>query len=605
MHLTKRKKVILAWMIPASALVVAGVITVPIIMKLDNDKNQIMNSAQDLDISNYWIDYELYSDFDELKVAVKDLNPSNYSVDFFFKNCKKDSEFLNTYFSFENYGLEKVEGQPYWKNPDGVIYQILDISSSLKPNESDEYVFSLTIEKSYGSFSKKYITEVNIPSSDFSSKEDSVKNFVARAAKNLNSIYNSWGMRFIVNPDKGIGEISQIKNPTDLQLQKNSSEINLSQNNENGSYKITSDDYKYLDSSEDIYNNQSISFIPPINDQGSKLILSVDEAFKFTAKNVFDTSTPLFTFLKSQYESGHLLYLPELTPTEASGLEEGSEDYINRQIQKLIFDANSDIPSSRDEFSNDIPSSTLTATIVKVYLSPKSSESSEDVYTYIVTWTNIMSASTSLIESAPELGMKVLYKDGQELVWNELEANKELITTIKEPSNNLIYEVESVSFDEDDTYKTKAKVTVKISHPELTQSRTYETTITTGFKSKAYAELDDQIKQLVGSGDSINVRNIAPTITTSSSRKDILNVVNDRSGNYSKLVALLTITPPSGLSNVKYTIDSTQVDGSKVQLMLKISSENDSSRYWTIGDVEQLIPVTFDLPAAALVSLET
>lgn len=569
--MNKKKKLFLTWTIPTAVIITAGVITVPVLLVRDNKQNSTMNSSVDYQV-NYWVNYGNQTP-EIIKESIKLFNPSKFTAKYFYENCLEDNNFLNTYFSFENKGLTFNENNFSWISKEGVEYKIKSIKSDNINSENVEaYNFSLVIQKTYEGKQRQYETNVKISKSTFSSESEATNNFVSMSANRLNEYFESWDLRFIAN--ENISEISEIKSPSDLTLQRKNYDFSI--NKKNDIYYIKSKDFKF--------DNKEINFSPVAVQES--IVLSSNQAYDFTAKDTFNESNILFTFLKNEYSNNHLLYLPELTTEEANGLLPDTDGYINKQIQKLIFNPTSENSiTTTDDFGNKVPSNVLSAIVTKVALT-------ESVYTYIVTWTKVLSTSLSIIESAPELKMEVLPKDGVLLNWDQLNSNKDLIQPIIEPSSNLIYTIKNVSFASDDEFKTKAIVRVEISHPDQIETKEYETDITTGFRSKAYLEMETQINSLISSG-----KTISPTITTKATINEINEAVNVPTNNYSKLASMITINPPSGLSNVKYTIKTAWIDGNQLKLTLYISSINDVNNYWTLNGNYYVIEASMNLPS--------
>lgn len=570
--MNKKKKLFLTWTIPAAIIIVAGAVTTPILLTRDHKQNITMNSSVDYQV-NYWVNYGNQTP-ETIKESVASFNPSQFTAQYFYQNCLEDNNFLNTYFSFEGKTLTFNEENFSWISKDGVEYKIKSVKSdNINEENVEQYNFSLVVQKTYGGKQRQYETTVKIPKEDFATEPIAINNFVSMSAKKLNEYFLSWDLRFIAR--EGIEEISQIKLPSDLTLQRKNYDFSIKNKN----------DVFYVNSKEFKFDNKEINFSPvAIKDL---IVISSDQAYSFTAKDTFNKSNMIFSFIKNEYKNNHLLYLPKLTQEEATGLQPGSEGYVDKQIQKLIFDpTNENSITTTDNFGNKVPSSSLTAIVAKVALT-------ESTYTYIVTWTKVLSSTVSIIETAPELSVKILPKDGIILNWDQLNNNKDLIQPTTEPANGLIYTIKNVSFASKDQHKTKAIIKVEISHPDKIETKEYETTVLTGFRSKAYLEMDTQINSLISSGQSLS-----PSIATTATIKEINDAVNFPSDNYSKLESLLTITPASGLSNVKYTIKTAWIDGNQLKLTFYISSTNDLNNYWSLNGNYYVIVSSMNLPTA-------
>ena len=576
MHLSKKTKTILAWTIPSAVLIAGATISVPFVVINENNKYDTLNKAQDFTP----LSFNQISSDENLNNSV---NPSNYDIKYFVYKICLSNELINNVFSFAKEGLVNI-GNGWKDTSNDVVYRIVNVN--ILENEEgfvvqdNNYVFTLEIKKEYKNSSRTYTKEITIPTSSFASVENSKKNFVTNASKSLNSLLMSQDIKFFVE-DAEIQSIDRIDNSNDLNIKTSGSlatSFRKIDANNQVKYLSNNSEFEYL-------LGDKVSFSTPINENGTKLVINSEDAYKFNSNGEFDTTTQLFTFLKSQQAAGHLTYLPELSKEETRTLSKA--DQIDKQIQKLIFDPENTTYVVKD--GKKIPPANYQAVVTKVELG-------EDAYTYLVAWSNIFTVSGSIVDNASELELKVNpHPDGTQLTWEELQqpANFSYISTIQKPQNNLIYKIKEVSFN--DTYKTNAIVKVEISSealgPQIT--KTYETQISTGFKSEAYVSLEKQINQKLSSASDLSP--LKPTVTKKDGVTD-----QDLYNNVYNLKALsenLNIEPPQGLDQALYTITNTRLnDNNQITIWFKISSVNDPERYWTYNSsVAQEIIVVIDL----------
>ncbi len=563
MHLSKKSKLILAWSVPTAIAVVTLAIATPIIVVDQNNKNKVFNNSKNfipIPFNEFLSDSEIEPSF----------NPSNYSVNYFLYGIASNEEHVQKVFSFEKDGLFFENG--FWKSSDNVVYTIRKVTSNLV-EVNGQYNFNVYILKSFEGATKEYISNISIPSNAFATDEQSMQNFITNNAEEINNLFLTQINRFISNKKT----IDEIKSSQDLDIQSSDSNSIFVKDSKTNNFKANVNEFKYS------LGNKPILLSVPIEQDGTKLILDAEEAYKINSDGTFDTSSSLYTFLKNQHDQGHLTYLPSLSDEESKGLSDDQK--IQKQIEKLIFDPSIAQFYVEQSYGNKIvrvPNSNYQAIVTKIELGSS--------YTYIVTWSNLFAVTSSIIDSAPELMMKVLQKDNELLTWNQLEqkSNFKYIQPKENPQNGLIYNVTNVSFK--DEYKTIADVTVEVTHSDLPAIKQYSTTISSGFKSKAYADLEVQINNLLGQNNDITAIKPFVSISSNSSANDVYNSIY----NYSELKSKLLITPPLGISNIEYTIVSTYLENSTLYIRMYLSSVNDVSNYWTKNGSIQYVEVSLN-----------
>lgn len=579
--MTKKKKLILAWAILGAAIIAAAAIVSPIIISKENQKFKIINGAPNINPKPF---YQFTPEY----AGNITFNPSNYDVRFFVYNIGQ-SDYLNEVFEFE--GLIAVKNDQditiEWKDKDNVVYKINKIEcTNIDADNPTNYNFILFISKTYNDKTINYEKNISISSDKFASTENSKANFVTSSSKELFEIFSSQYLSFVLNPDyaSNITSVSQIDSPDKINLvSSNSSNISFVKSGNN--YILKSSAFTYLDDQIVISN--------PIS-SGSG-VWEVNDIFDTSTGLMKDDDNPLYSFLNEQYNNGHLTFLPELTDEEING--KNDEEQLKLKIQKLIYDSsNSDIPYSFVN-GNKIPLATYQAVLVKVEL-----QNNPDSYTYLISWSKLFVTSASLVLGAPEIKMQVVYNTNNEmLTWNQLQnqQNWKFIVPVEQPQNNLVYTIKSVQITGDS--KNEAIVTVEISHPDVTTRKTYTTTITSGFKSQAYEEMESQINNLIGNNGtstSFNLNAIAPESITIKSNNNVNQVINNIN-NFNSLMDYLDVSSPTGLTNVKYTIVDARLnntDGTnQFTFTFKISPESDPENYWKLGNVVQTVSKTVTL----------
>ncbi len=595
MYLSKRKKTVLAWAIPTAIVVTAAVVVTPIIVFNENNKWDVLTSAPEMEVlpfnelSNYSSDDN--NDNSETTyvnpLARASLNPSNFDINYFVYKICSNPKTLNEAFGFLD--LEKNSETGFYETYSNLVYKVASANIQMDENNKflvidNSYVFDVQVEISYKGKSRTYSQQnISIPVSAFSDDATSRDSFLIQSAQEINNLLSGQSLTFALANDS-ISSIGQITDPSDLKINASTNSALAQSFVKKGTgadtyYQSTDSSLIYLPGNSD---QNIIELTTPISDGSTRLVLESSQAYSFNDDSTFDTSSDLFTFLKSAYQSNNLVYLPELTAEESSDLSDDQK--IDRQIQKLIFDSNSQVPSELDANGNKVPSSSYQAIVVKVQFG--------DSFTYLVSWSNIFTLDEQqIVDSAPELPMKILASQSGALSWEQITKpeNYGFIVTSGQANANLTYKATNVKFDSSDTYKTTAIVTVTVSslaNPSI--SKTYETKITTGFNSAAYITLDSQIQSLIGTSQDLS--SIAPKVKVKTTNEEVYKNLYD----YQNLEQQLTIEAPEGLSNVKYTIASARMDGNTMILAFKISSSNDTNNYWTLNNQVQTVSVALE-----------
>ncbi|MBR2055497.1 MAG: hypothetical protein IJ970_00380, partial [Mycoplasmataceae bacterium] len=260
-------------------------------------------------------------------------------------------------------------------------------------------------------------------------------------------------------------------------------------------------------------------------------------------------------------------------------------------IKNLIF--NPDIYSYHlDTWGNKVPNHNFQSIVLKLELNNE--------YVYLVVWSNLLRITSSLIESAPEIEPKLL-KDskGNTLLYSDLINEKSYIFNngIKsninfkidlDQNNVLQYDVINVEFANEDIWKKNAIVTIQISHPSISTKKQYQLVLNSGFKSLAYFQLENQIKQLT------NLNDLSKIDLIIEKKEQSNQVIKDNISELDVLETLLNIK--SKLTNAKYKIDWAQINnGNVLNLGIKISSINDLENYWTYNGVVQIFEASLKL----------
>lgn len=592
--MTKKSKLILGWSIPTITLVVAAGATLPTIIFLDSEKREILNSSTNTQPSSFIA-------FTEAEQKELVFNPKDYDLNFFLNNICS-TPLVNSVFKFPaGFTFDKQEN--VWKNHQRVSYRISNVEL-LGYDSNSNYVFKISIEKSYNDVkSPEYKPYITIPQSSFATAEKSKQNFASYSAKIIHNLFLKNYLQ-VISTKEVATSVGDFNSQSDVNIQSNNiistdSANDSSLNNEMASsfYKNETTNFYGTNNSAFQYNlNLGISsgFTIPVT---GNIWSSSD--YQISKNGDISDTSPIYTFLTSQYAEGHLTYLPELTAKEkleVQSLEKevkqpGDPDIpptVKKQIQKLIFDP-SFIPFTYDQNNQKIPLNNLQAVAVKVQLDSNS-------YTWLITWTNLLSISPNLVTNADELQMIPTLKNNQELTYEEIQqpANYIYFEPVSKPANNLVYKVTSVSFANEDVNKLTANVTVQVSHPDIETTKEYTITVTSGFQSKPYVDLYNQVKN--ATTNFTNMDGVKPTIAAKANitKNDFLKNFN----NLNWLKDNLTITAPTTLTSAEYTINWSTLsnDSTKILLSFSISSVNDPNNFIRHNLVIQEILAEFTIP---------
>ena len=592
--MTKKGKLILGWSIPALTVAVAAGLALPTIIFLDSEKREILNSSTNAQPSSFIA-------FTETEQKELFFNPKDYDLNFFLNNICS-TPLVNSVFKFPA-GFTFNKQENVWKNNQGVSYNISNVEL-LGYDENNDYVFQISIQKSYNDVkSPEYKPYITIPQSSFATAEKSKQNFASHSAKIIHNLFLNNYLK-VISTKEVATSVSDFDSQSDVNIQSNNiistdSSNNLILNNEMASsfYKNETTNFYGTNNSAFQYNHNleiSSGFTIPV---AGNIWSSADYQISQNG-DILETS-PIYTFLASEYAAGHLTYLPELTAKEkleVQSLEKEAKEprdsnisaTVKKQIQKLIFDP-AFIPFSYDQNNQKIPSNNLQAVAVKVQLDSNS-------YTWLITWANLLSISPNLVTNAAELQMIPTLKNNQELTYEEIQqpANYIYFEPASKPAGNLVYKVTNVSFANEDINKLTANVTVQVSHPDIETTKEYTTTVTSGFQSKPYVDLYNQVKS--ATSNFTNMDGAKPSIAakTGITKNDFLKNFN----NLSWLKENLTITAPTTLTSAEYTINWSTLsnDSTKILLSLSISSANDPNNFIKHNLVTQEILVEFTIP---------
>lgn len=581
MSLTKKKKFLLKWAAPASFLVLGIALATPIVVVSQQNNEKLVKSSENI-VPSFLSD--------ESKLNSLKYNPKKYDLNFFNEKIINNPFLRNEVFVFNDANFIVEEKKAYWKDSNGVCYYV-DKATILDANTIELNIYKYK----KGAIQIKYSEKISIPANYFVNEEQSLKNFLASSAKKLNEIF----------ADKE--EILTLKAEgfTNIEELTNANEIKLVENNDNAdnyikSYHKPNNDTYYALEWDDFFYNSFVNFSIPFSSGSQKLVWNSTDIFDQTTGEFNKNSTLFRLFKEVIYRGGWITEsnLPELTDEEKKGLTT-EDQIIDRRIQKLIF--NPEIqPHATVKNGNKINKIPILNQAVLVEVSLKNQT------TYIVVWTNLFPVSDFIIEEATELKFKANMKDGKLLTSDQIQDknNWGYIVPIEKPKNGLVYEITKISFAENDTYKVNPIVDIKISHPRLQVTKTYQTTIISGFQSNAYQELDSKITTILNNNGSTTANQPLKPLLDQTSITFKTNVtaeqVRQNITNYESLAILLNISI-TGLenANAKYTIDQAIIDGTKIFIQFKISSINDPNNFWKYNNVVQTISKTIDLPAAS------
>ncbi len=585
--MTKKSKLILGWSIPTLTVAVASSVALTTIILLDSKKREILNSSKN---------YPLIPFNQMSQEAQKNLifNPKDYDFDFFWQNICQTS-LVNSVFEFKDQGFKYDKTENVWKSPQGVAYSIDSIVNN--GSNTDNYNFVVKVKKTYNGVSSiPYTQTITIPKASFATPENSKQNFASHSAKIINNLFLNNNLQ-VISTKEVAANISDFNSPSDVNIKTNNFVNNSQINSQLAASFFKDDNNLYITNNEAFKYNLDVhsSFSIPLS---GNIWSSSD--YQIDSKGVISDNSPIYSFLSSQYSTGNLTYLPELNESTYNEKLESKESNnndnseitpeIKKRIQKLIFDP----AYTPFEYKNNqkVPLSNLQAIAIKVQL--------DDKFTWLITWTNLLSISPNLVLNANELEMVPTLKNNQELTYEEIQnpLNYIYFEPTTQPSNGLIYEVVNVSFAPEDTYKMNANLTIKVSHPEIETTKEYTISISKGFQSKAYVDLYNQIN--AATNNFTNLDSIKPTITSknNASKKDFL----DNYTNKNWLQENLNFVSPGALTNAVYSINWATLsnDSSKILFSFSIASTNDPNNLIRYNLAVQEIFGEFTIPNAII-----
>lgn len=551
--MTKKKKIILYWLLPISALTISIVSTTSFILVKNNLNNEILKTSLN-------IKPKINNDLENSNLR---FNPTKFDVNFFVNKISLSNDFSKI-FSFNQTTWD--EKQMGWKNKEGIIYKVKKINSYKEDIENNSFIFDVLIEKQYKNNYLEYNEKISISKTLFANSSDSQKEFLSIVSKKINQLFANEDLQFKLKSNENIETNKDLE--LSIKESKNNDyyfETNHFSENEI-KYVFKNDDFNYL-------GLDYVSILPIVKWNEKKLILNSNEAF-FYENNVFNTNNDLYSFLNSNSEK-----LPTWIQQD------------NNSIKNLIF--NPDIYSYHlDTWGNKVPNHNFQSIVLKLELNNE--------YVYLVVWSNLLRITSSLIESAPEIEPKLL-KDskGNTLLYSDLINEKSYIFNngIKsninfkidlDQNNVLQYDVINVEFANEDIWKKNAIVTIQISHPSISTKKQYQLVLNSGFKSLAYFQLENQIKQLT------NLNDLSKIDLIIEKKEQSNQVIKDNISELDVLETLLNIK--SKLTNAKYKIDWAQINnGNVLNLGIKISSINDLENYWTYNGVVQIFEASLKL----------
>lgn len=560
MALSKKNKLILSWTLPPLFVIMSGGIAASVIITSEVIATRDINKFPN-------IKPESFSSIEDSVLNKLEYNPKKFDFDFFFWNVARTSR-VNSVFKFQ--GATFNEKQNVWSK-DGATYSIIHETVEYT-KEGGSYLFNFEILKTANNFSIKYKSSTTISESLFQTKAVSQTNFLNQSADIISNLFNEGKMQVVSNL-LSASSITDFKSPSDLTINANSTSVLASSFAKNETTnKYLSKNKSFLYGTNEFESSSFVNFQIPVVGK----IFSAED-YKVDNKGLITNDSKIYKDLEAQMQNGSLTYLPELTAEESAGLQ--SNEITKRRIQKLIFDP-SKLPFNVVN-NQKLPLNNMQAILIKIELGNKS--------TWIVTWTNLLTFSAEVIKKAPELDLVVKRKgdvNATYLVWNELEKpeNYKYFKTVSTPTNNLRYEVTNVSFSSDDVNKKNANVTVKISHPDLEEFKTYKKVVSKGFWSKTYKELHDQVSTLTSSFTDLS--KASPTVSL---KKDVTYVaVINNLNNLDWLEKNLTFTKPTGFTqNVQYkVVAAADLGGDKgIQFRLLLSSVSDPNNYLTYNGI--------------------
>lgn len=563
MPLSKKNKLILSWTLPPAAIIVSGGVIASVFINNEIQSKSIINKHANIIPKSF-------SSLSDEQLNNLDFNPKNYDVNFFLWHIARNQKRVNSVFVFDGATLNADKSA--WVK-DGVRYSVIANKVQIEQSTSSTHTFKYEVLKEVGNIRTTYEVKTDISANLFSNEETSKTNFLNKSTKTIHKLFNDGMIQVSSNLPLAVST-NEFQKESDVLINTNSgSELASSFFKPSSESKYVTENEEFLYGVNTWNQNSYVNFSIPVK---GKIFDSSDYALD--DKGLIANDSKLYQALKTELDGGNLTFLPDLTTEESSGLSES--DIQKRKIQKLIFDP-SNTPYNIVN-NHKVPLSSLQAVLISIELDGKK--------TWIVTWTNLLSISEELIKRAPELDIVVNRKGNTAstyLLWNELldKNNFKYFETSTPAANNLIYEVTSVEFKDTDEAKKEAHVTVKISHPDLDQIKTYQKVVTKGFWSKVYNELYGEVKTLTN--DFIDLSQAAPTVSlkTGVTNKDVINNINDLNWLKQNVV----ITKPAKLTkDVTFAISrAIDLGTSGIEFRLLMSPTTDSNAYITLNNIPQ------------------
>lgn len=563
MPLSKKNKLILSWTLPPAAIIVSGGVIASVFINNEIQSKSIINKHANIIPKSF-------SSLSDEQLNNLDFNPKNYDVNFFLWHIARNQKRVNSVFVFDGATLNADKSA--WVK-DGVRYSVIANKVQIEQSTSSTHTFKYEVLKEVGNIRTTYEVKTDISANLFSNEETSKTNFLNKSTKTIHKLFNDGMIQVSSNLPLAVST-NEFQKESDVLINTNSgSELASSFFKPSSESKYVTENEEFLYGVNTWNQNSYVNFSIPVK---GKIFDSSDYALD--DKGLIANDSKLYQALKTELDGGNLTFLPDLTTEESSGLSES--DIQKRKIQKLIFDP-SNTPYNIVN-NHKVPLSSLQAVLISIELDGKK--------TWIVTWTNLLSISEELIKRAPELDIVVNRKGNTAstyLLWNELldKNNFKYFETSTPAVNNLIYEVTSVEFKDTDEAKKEAHVTVKISHPDLDQIKTYQKVVTKGFWSKVYNELYGEVKTLTN--DFIDLSQAAPTVSlkTGVTNKDVINNINDLNWLKQNVV----ITKPAKLTkDVTFAISrAIDLGTSGIEFRLLMSPTTDSNAYITLNNIPQ------------------
>ncbi|MBR2055671.1 MAG: hypothetical protein IJ970_01295, partial [Mycoplasmataceae bacterium] len=174
--MTKKKKIILYWLLPISALTISIVSTTSFILVKNNLNNEILKTSLN-------IKPKINNDLENSNLR---FNPTKFDVNFFVNKISLSNDFSKI-FSFNQTTWD--EKQLGWKNKEGIIYKVKKINSYKEDIENNSFIFDVLIEKQYKNNYLEYNEKISISKTLFANSSDSQKEFLSIVSKKINQLF--------------------------------------------------------------------------------------------------------------------------------------------------------------------------------------------------------------------------------------------------------------------------------------------------------------------------------------------------------------------------------------------------------------------------------